>query len=151
MAKKSSYLRSFLIVAAVAAVTYFVHVEVQTRLGESALEATGLELISMEEAQAIAAKENKLILADMSAIWCPSCRKLDKEVLSDDTVKSAIAERFVFTRIEYESDEGKEFMLKYAVRGFPTLLALKPDGTLIEKLPLTFDPATFVANLKSVK
>ena len=151
MPKKPKFLRSFLIIAAIAAATYFINVEVQTRLGESALEATGLEMRSLEEAQALAAKENKLVLADMSAIWCPSCRKLDKEVFSNDSVKAAIDERFVFARIEYESDAGKDFMTRYAIRGFPTILALNPDGSLVSQLPLTFDPAAYAANLKAVR
>ena len=151
MSKTPKFIRSFLIIAAVAAATYFINVEVQTRLGESALEETGLEMRSLEEAQALAAKENKLVLADMSAIWCPSCRKLDKEVFSDDGMKAAIGERFVFARIEYESDAGKDFMAEYAIRGFPTILALKPDGSLVSKLPLTFDPIAFAANLRAVR
>jgi len=150
MSKKNNFLRSFLIIGAVAVATYFINVEVQTRLGQSALESTGLELRSLEEAQTIAAKENKLVLADMSAIWCPSCRKLDNEVFAEESVKSIINSRFVFARIEYESDSGKAFMTKYGVRGFPTVLALKADGTLVEQLPLTFDPATYAANLAAV-
>jgi thiol:disulfide interchange protein len=34
----------------------------------------------------------------MSAIWCPSCRKLDKQVFSDEQVKIQLNQDFVYAR-----------------------------------------------------
>ena len=141
--------RTWLIFAAVLAGIYFGNTAVQTYLGKQALAQTGLELIDMNEALARARTENKLVLADMSAIWCPSCRKLDKQVLSNPAVKAAIARGYVFTRVEYESDEGRAFAKRYQVDGFPTLLVLDPQGELLRKLPLTFDPQHFISLLSS--
>ena len=129
------------------AVVYFANVEVRSYLGRKALANTGLESISLNEALQKAQAENKLVLADMSAIWCPTCRKLDKEVLSNNGVKLAIDEKYVFSRIEYESAEGEAFMEKYGVRGFPTLLILDAAGNKIRQLALTFDPDQFVSQL----
>ena len=80
----------------------------------------------------------------MSAIWCPTCRRLDKEVFSDDRVKNVISDQYVFARIEYESEQGKAFMERYDVRGFPTLLVLNADGDKMGRLRLTFEPSEFV-------
>lgn len=129
------------------AVAYFANVEVQSYLGRKALDATGMEVYPLDQALAKAAAENKLVLANMSAIWCPSCRKLDQSVFSDPAVHQAISRSYVFTRIEYESPDGKAFMEKYQVRGFPTLLVLDGNGKKLRQLPLTFDSRGFIALL----
>jgi len=139
-----STLLSWLPYVLIPLVVYFGNVEVQSYLGRQALEETGLAHIPLNEALAKAGAENKLVLADMSAIWCPSCRKLDQQVLANDAVKQAIAKDYVFSRIEYESDEGEAFMVKYQVRGFPTLLILDAEGNKLTQLPLTFSPAAFI-------
>ncbi len=135
------------IMAAAVLAAYFINVEVQSYLGRKALAQTGLTALDLPQALAKAESESKLVLADLSAIWCPSCRKLDQTVLSDPEVRKAIEERFIFARIEYESEEGQAFQERYQVRGFPNLLILHPNGELVKKLPLTFDPAQFQRNL----
>ena len=143
---KRPWIKYLLIAAAVAAL-YFINVEVQTRLGEKALAATGLETYSLDEAFAKARAENKLVLADLSAIWCPTCRNLDKQVFSDETVKEAIRRNYVFARIEFESDEGEAFQQRYDTRSFPSLLVLSPSGELVRELPVTTEPAAFISAL----
>ena len=126
---------------------YFINVEVQTYLGEKALSESGLEIYSLDKAFAMAEAENKMVLADLSAIWCPSCRTLDKKVLSNEAVQADISARFIFARIEYESEQGEAFMKRYQVSGFPNLLVLDAAGNKIKQLPVVFDPEEFRRNL----
>ena len=125
-------------------VAYLVVIEVSTYLGEQALEATGLKRYELTVALQLAKEKNRFILADMSAIWCPTCRKLDQKIFSDDLVKKVITDKYIFSRIEYESEQGKAFVKKYGVKGFPTLLILDKNAKKILQLPLTFDPELFV-------
>mgnify|MGYP000149139822 CR=1 FL=1 len=126
---------------------YFGNNAVQTHLGETALAETGLTIHSLEEAKLIAQSENKLILADLSAIWCPSCRHLDRDVLSDPTVKAAIDSKYVFARIEYDSPEGTAFAETYEVKGFPNILILDSKGEKQRQLATPVDPLEFVKQL----
>ncbi|MGJ8680831.1 thioredoxin family protein [Paraglaciecola sp.] len=121
---------------------------VQSYLGESAYEDTGLGHLTLPEAIQTAKSSNRLVLADMSAVWCPSCRKLDKQVLSQADVKDVINQDFVFTRIEYDSEQGEAFMQRFNVSGFPTLLVLNDNGDKLVQLPLTFDPNKFKSLLQ---
>ena len=132
-----------LILAMVALAAYFINVEVQTRLGRTALRETGLEIHSLEQAFAIAQTESKPVLANLSAIWCPNCRKLDRKVFSDPAVGKTIERNFVYARIEYESEEGERFRQKYGLDGFPNLLILNADGTPVRRLQIGFDPEKF--------
>jgi len=141
--KKTPWLKYGLFAAIIVAV-YFINVEVQTRLGESVLEEMTLERHSLDAALAKAKAENKLVLADLSAIWCPTCRSIDKHVLSNQAVQNVINAKYVFARIEYESPEGEAFMERYNTRIFPTLLVLSADGQKIGELPVTTVPEEFI-------
>ncbi len=142
-------LRSLIGFAVILAVVYFGNVQLQTYLGKQAFDKTGLPEMPLEAALQKAKEQNQLVLADMSAIWCPSCRKLDSEVFADTAVQQEIVSNFIFTRIEYESEEGEAFMKRYNVRGFPTLLLIAPDGSKVRQLPLTYSPKEFIANLRN--
>jgi thiol:disulfide interchange protein len=129
---------------------YYGNKNVQTYLGQQALDETGLEILTLEQALEVANNTNKLVLADMSAIWCPSCRKLDKQVFSDEQVKTQLNQDFVYTRIEYESAEGNNFMQNYQVTGFPTLIVLNPRGEKLVQLPINYEPLAFLKTLEQV-
>lgn len=140
-------MRGWLPYVVIIAVFYFGNIGVQSYLGRKAMAETGLTMLSLDEALTKARAENKLVLADLSAVWCSSCRKLDKSVLSNQQVKAAIEKKYIFSRIEYESPEGKAFMAQYQVRGFPTLVVIDAEGSKVSVLPLTFDPGQFMTFL----
>lgn len=151
MCMNAKRIRGYLILAIAGLAVYFINVEVQTYFGERALRETGLEIASLEDAQATARETGRPILADLSAIWCPTCRKLDQTVFTDAGVHEELEQNFVFARIEYESDDGEKFMQRYNVRGFPNLLVLNADGKLIRQLPIVFDPNEFRRNLVAAR
>lgn len=39
-------------------------------------------------------------------------------------------------------------MARYEVQGFPSLLLLNGDGTLLRRVPVSFDPEAFLAGLR---
>ena len=136
-----------LLLALVPLALYFVNVEVQTWRGQQALVATALEFQPLDVALARARASGKPVLADFSAIWCPVCRRLHAEVFTDAAVKTAIRQGYELSRIDYESPEAPAFMARYGVSGFPTLLLLDGEGNLLRRLPTSFDPAVFAAEL----
>lgn len=129
---------------------YYGNKTVQSYLGQQAIDKTGLQILSLEQALVLAKGSDKLVLADMSAIWCPSCRKLDQQVFSDEQVKTQINQHFVYARIEYDSPAGVAFMQDYQVTGFPTLLVLNADGETLVQLPVSYQPLPFLATLAKV-
>ena len=135
------------IIILISVICFYGNKTVQGYLGRQAIDATGLELLTLEEAVQVAKRSNKLVLADMSAIWCPACRKLDEQVFSNERVKAQIRQDFVYARIEYESPEGKSFMQNYQVTGFPTLLVLNVKAEKLVQLPINYEPLPFLATL----
>jgi thiol:disulfide interchange protein len=126
---------------------YLAHTEWQTRLGQQALDATHLDFLPLDQALARAKAEGKPVLADFSAIWCPTCRAMHANVFTNAAVKTAITKDFILSRVDYESVEAPTFMDKYGVRGFPTLLVLDGDGKLLRQVPVSLDPASFLTGL----
>jgi len=139
---------SFFIAAVVATGAYFAHTAWQTQLGEDALKATALNFLPLDQALANARQQGKPVLVDFSAIWCPTCRAMHATVFTNNEVKRAISDKYVLSRVDYESPEAPEFMRRYAVQGFPTLLVITENGTLLRKIPVTLDPVAFAASLR---
>jgi len=133
--------------ALIAAGAYFAHTSWQTQRGEDALKSTALEFLPLEQALAQSRVQGKPVLVDFSAIWCPTCRVLHAEVFTNAAVKQAITSGYVLSRVDYESPQAPAFMRRYAVQGFPTLLVLSADGTLMRRVPVVFDAAAFAASL----
>lgn len=151
--------RGWIMTALVLVAVYFINVEVQTYLGQQTLNELnedGLTAHTVAEARKIAAASvansgrPRLILADLSAIWCPTCRKLDQAIFADRGVQTELEQNYVFARVEYESEAGEAFMRRYEVSGFPTLLVLNANGDLIRNLPVSFDPASFRNTLRNI-
>lgn len=115
--------------------------------GKRAFAQTGLEPLTLAEAKALSSTTGKPILADLSAYWCTFCIKLDREVLADPRVNQIIREHYIFARIDSEAEGASEFRQQYQAFTYPTLLALKPSGELITKLPIVYEPGAFAHNL----
>ena len=146
----TKFLRIGCVIILLSVLGYYGNKAAQTYLGQQAIDETGLEMYTLEQALKVANNTNKLVLADMSAIWCPSCRKLDKQVFSDERVKTQLNQDFVYARVEYESPAGKNFMQNYQVTGFPTLLVLNAEGKKLVQLPINYEPIPFLATLAKV-
>ena len=121
--------------------------QLNTWLGKRAQENAGLEPHRLEQAMALAKQTGKPVFAEFSAIWCPACRRLNNDVLSDDSIKRLLNEEYHFARLEYEDDKDRSWFEHYGVIGFPTLLVLSGEGQLIKPLPLPRSPAELQQSL----
>lgn len=137
-------------IIAVLTLVYFGNKGLQSYLGKQAIGKLSFTVHSLEQAKVLAQKEQKLILADYSAIWCPSCRKLDTQVFANTKVARQIDEDFVYARLDYDSIEGAAFAQTYALVGFPRVLVLRPNGDKLTEMPLTFNPVEYLENLRKV-
>jgi thiol:disulfide interchange protein DsbD len=89
-----------------------------------------------EEALAAALKTGKPVFIDSTADWCIACHELDAKTYSRPEIIEA-SRKFVCLRADLtrNNDERvKAFYKKYAAKGCPTLIFLKPDGGEIGEL-----------------
>jgi len=89
-----------------------------------------------EEKLAEATAAGRPVFIDSFADWCIPCKELDKFTFSRPEVIAA-SRKFVMLKADLTSNKDtgvKEFYKKYRIKGVPTLIFLKPDGSEIEEL-----------------
>lgn len=103
-----------------------------------------------------ARKENKYILLDCYATWCAPCVEMIKNVFSREDVGTLLNEKFITVKVQTDRTERdnahvkswyrdvEEIAGKYEIVSLPTFLFFSPDGTLVHRLPGTYDAATFL-------
>lgn len=85
---------------------------------------------TFNEAILEAKKQDKFLFIDVYASWCIPCKQLKETTFKDEKVGAYFNSTFINVTIDAESREGKKFVEKYAVRGFPTLLIIDARGNL---------------------
>jgi thioredoxin-related protein len=100
-------------------------------------------LTSLPKAEQQAKDENKLVLMDFTGSdWCPWCKKLDKDTLNTSTFADYAQTNLVLVLVDFPAHKEQSAELKsanaalqrqYGVDGYPTLIAVKPDGTVVWK------------------
>lgn len=119
--------------------------------GKEAVGQYAFAIYDLNRAKSLAAEQGKLVLADYSAIWCPSCRKLSTQVFALDSIAASIDSGFIYARLDYDSEEGKNFAAEHELVGFPRVLVLNPAGEKLVEMPLTFEATEYLQNLEQVK
>lgn len=100
-----------------------------------------------------AKQENKFMIIDFYADWCPSCIELDKYTYTNSEVISEM-NKFVTVKIDATktTEETNNLFSKYGIVGLPAVIFLDKNGKVIEELTLTgFEKADkFLARLKKL-
>jgi thiol:disulfide interchange protein len=82
----------------------------------------------LDEALGIAQSDNKPVMIDFYADWCPPCKKMDCETYSDSELGAFVNDNFVPLKVNVaKSNLGRSFGVEY----IPTVLFVSPDGTEI--------------------
>jgi thioredoxin-related protein len=98
-------------------------------------------LTSFPQAAEQASSEHKLVLLDFTGSdWCGWCMKLDADTFSRPEFIDYAGKNLVLVRVDFPMhktlpDDLKEanhaLKEKYAVRGYPSVFIVKPDGTTL--------------------
>ncbi len=81
-----------------------------------------------------AAEEKKFVILDMSASWCPYCRRMAREVYPDPEFVE-FSRSNVFVRLFVDTDpQGPDLDERFEPRGFPTIVILNSRGREVGRL-----------------
>jgi len=118
-------------------------------------------LVDFEKAKAQAAKEEKSILMEFTGSdWCPPCKALAKNVLTQEVFKTEMPKNFVLLKLDSPRDKSKQtpeeieqykvLSAKYGIQGVPTIFLADAKGRpYYQTVGYSGDPADkYVANLK---
>ncbi len=115
---------------------------------------------SFNDGVALAQKENKKLLVDVYTDWCVWCKKMDKDVYSDDAVRRSIGTNFVAVKLNAESSKPLSFngsqmdeaglAAAMGVSGYPTTLFLDAAAKPITKVDGYIESKEFTTILRFI-
>ncbi|MFC1924627.1 thioredoxin family protein [Chloroflexota bacterium] len=83
-------------------------------------------LYSWSEAVSRAQTENKPIMIDFYADWCPPCKQLDSDTYSDDALGAFLNDNFICIKSNVDHDNLHEYYSGIEV--IPTIIFASPEG-----------------------
>ena len=88
--------------------------------------------------------EKKPLMVDTYATWCGPCKQLDRTTFADPGVGEWARKNVIAVKIDAEKGEGRRIAQRYAVRAFPTILFLDPQGNELDRISGVYPPQSFV-------
>ncbi len=82
-----------------------------------------------EQAFSQAKAEDKLILLDLTAIWCHACHVMDETTYRDPIIIKLLNQRFI--PIKVDTDQRPDIEARYRNGGWPTTSILLPTGEIL--------------------
>jgi thiol:disulfide interchange protein len=74
----------------------------------------------------------KPLMVDFYTTWCQWCKKLDSDVYS---ARSVIDESANFVSVKVDAEKHRDLAARYGITGYPTIVWLRADGSVIDRLP----------------
>ena len=78
-----------------------------------------------------AAKENKTILLDFSAIWCGGCKAYDKYIFNDSIMNTVLDDKFIVLKIDRDDIKNKLLIDKYKIHGLPHIVLINSQERVL--------------------
>lgn len=83
---------------------------------------------------ATAKTSNKPLFLYWGAVWCPPCNQVKATIFSQQSF-IARSRQFIPVYLDGDTLDAQKLGDQYKVRGYPTMILFKPDGTEITRLP----------------
>lgn len=102
---------------------------------------------SYSDVLSAAKAEGKPVMLDFWTRWCGWCKRLDRDVFSNDAVVESM-EGFLVWNADAESTRGGKVARRFKVASFPTLIFLDPDGSPRDMIRGYLPPDEFEAEVR---
>src|SRR5664279_1132756 len=101
----------------------------------------------IDAAFATAKAANKPVFLYWGAVWCPPCNQIKATVFNrPDFVERS--KGFIPVYLDGDTPGAQKLGSQFKVRGYPTTILFKPDGTELTRLPGEVDAVQYMQVLK---
>ena len=102
---------------------------------------------SLDAVFAKAKAENKPVFLYWGAVWCPPCNQIKATVFNrPDFIERSAG--FIPVYLDGDTPGAQKLGAQFKVRGYPTTILFKPDGTELTRLPGEVDALQYMQILK---
>ncbi len=101
-----------------------------------------------QEAFKRAQAEDKLILLDLTAVWCHACHVMDQTTYADPQVLALLEKNFIAIRVD--TDQRPDLEARYRIGGWPTTSILMPTGEILFQAN-SLEPEVMIQLLQEIK
>ena len=98
---------------------------------------------NLDAAFALAKSSNKPLFLYWGAVWCPPCNQVKATIFNRQEFIEK-SRHFIPVYLDGDSPSAQKFGAQFKVRGYPTMILLKPDGTEITRLPGEVDSERYL-------
>lgn len=94
-----------------------------------------------------AVESNKPVMIDFYADWCGWCKRLDNTTYSDSEVVK-LSDKFVCIKVN--TDKNQQAARRYGISGLPTIVFLRHNGEVIERIVGYRDSTGYIKILSGI-
>ncbi len=98
---------------------------------------------NLEAAFAEAKASNKPLFLYWGAVWCPPCNQVKATIFNRQEFIDK-SRHFIPVYLDGDSPGAQKYGTQFKVRGYPTMILMKPDGTEITRLPGEVDAGRYL-------
>ncbi|MFZ6767601.1 thioredoxin family protein [Undibacterium sp. Di26W] len=98
---------------------------------------------NVDAAFAQAKASNKPLFLYWGAIWCPPCNQVKATIFNRQEFIDK-SRHFIPVYLDGDTPGAQKFAAQFKVRGYPTMILFKPDGTEITRLPGEVDSERYL-------
>ena len=103
---------------------------------------------TLENAQRLAAQNNRLVLIHFWAPWCGACKKMEAEVFNQPGVATALLANYVPVKIN--ADQMPDTASKFGITGLPTDVVITPQGQVVDMIRGRTEAIQYVVRLNQL-
>ena len=139
---KSMFKALLVFIIVLLAITYF-----QNKGGEMPEEASSIWKTDYSEALKQAKEQDKPVLISFHTSWCGWCKKMKSDVYSDPAFYNYASAELI--PVLLDGDKDTDLVAKYNIKGYPSYVILKPDGTVLKTFSGYMKTDAFIETIKS--